>query len=53
MADELKKKSNEVETLMKRKLPVVVGRMAKGHYQENFRKGGFQVEMLYIFSQLN
>ncbi len=42
LADELKKKSNEVETLMKRKLPVVVGRMAKDHYQENFRKGGFQ-----------
>ena len=41
-ADELKKKSNEVETLMKRKLPVIVGRMAKDHYQENFRKGGFQ-----------
>lgn len=39
-ADELKKKSNEVETLMKRKLPVIVGRMAKDHYQENFRKGG-------------
>ena len=28
LADELKKKSNEVENLMKRKLPVVVGRMA-------------------------
>lgn len=42
LADELKKKSNEVENLMKRKLPVVVGRMAKDHYQENFRKGGFQ-----------
>ena len=42
LADELKKKSKEVETLMKRKLPVVVGRMAKDHYQENFRKGGFQ-----------
>lgn len=42
LADELKKKSNEVENLMKRKLPVVVGRMAKDQYQENFRKGGFQ-----------
>jgi len=26
---------------MRRKLPVIVGRMAKDHYQDNFRKGGF------------
>ena len=42
LADELKNKAGEVENLMRRKLPVIVGRMAKDHYQKNFRKGGFQ-----------
>ena len=42
LADELKNRAGEVENLMRRKLPVIVGRMAKDHYQENFRKGGFQ-----------
>lgn len=37
----LKAKRKELDTLMRRKLPVKVGRMAKDHYQENFRKGGF------------
>ena len=37
----LKAKQKELDTLMRRKLPVKVGRMAKDHYQENFRKGGF------------
>ena len=41
LADALKNKAGEVENLMRRKLPVIVGRMAKDHYQENFRKGGF------------
>lgn len=40
LADELKNKAGEVENLMRRKLPVIVGRMAKDHYQENFRRGG-------------
>lgn len=31
----------ELGELMRRKLPVIVGRMAKDHYQDNFRKGGF------------
>ena len=31
----------ELDELMRRKLPVIVGRMAKDHYQDNFRKGGF------------
>lgn len=37
----LKTKQKELDTLMRRKLPVRVGRMAKDHYQDNFRKGGF------------
>lgn len=37
----LKAKQKELDTLMRRELPVKVGRMAKDHYQDNFRKGGF------------
>ena len=36
-----KKKSREIDALMKRRLSVLVGRMVKVHYQDNFRKGGF------------
>lgn len=41
-SNELKKKQREVEKLLRRNLPVVVGRMAKDFYQDNFRKSGFQ-----------
>ena len=34
----LKAKQNELDTLMRRELPIKVGRMAKDHYQDNFRK---------------
>lgn len=37
----LKAKQRELDTLMRRELPVKVGRMAKDHFQDNFRKGGF------------
>ena len=36
----IKSKRKRLETLMRRKLPVTVGRMAKDHFQENFRQGG-------------
>ena len=35
-------KSDEAVTLLRGKLPVIVGRMAVSHYQENFRLGGFR-----------
>lgn len=38
---QLKSKEKELDALIKRKLPIIVGRMAKDHYQENFRQGGF------------
>lgn len=38
---EIEKKKRELDSLLKRKLPVKVGRMAKDHFQDNFRKGGF------------
>ena len=37
----LKAKQKELDTFMRRELPIKVGRIAKDHYQDNFRKGGF------------
>jgi phage gpG-like protein len=37
----LTSKRTELEDLMRRKLPVKVGNMAKAHYQDNFRQEGF------------
>lgn len=41
LAEHLLGKSEEIVTLLRDKLPVIVGRMAKDHYQKNFRLGGF------------
>lgn len=41
LAEHLLGKSDEIVTLLRDRLPVVVGRMAKDHYQKNFRLGGF------------
>lgn len=38
---QIKAKRKELDDLMKRKMPVLAGRMAKDHYQDNFRQGGF------------
>lgn len=37
----LRTKQKEIDTLMRRKMPIRVGNMAKRHYQDNFRKSGF------------
>jgi phage gpG-like protein len=37
----LKSKQREIENLTRRRLPIIVGRMAKDHFQDNFRQGGF------------
>lgn len=37
----IKSKQKEIDELQKRRLPVMVGRMAKDHFQDNFRRGGF------------
>ncbi len=34
-------KRKELDGLMKRKMPVIAGRMAKDHFQDNFRREGF------------
>jgi len=38
---ELEQKKRKFDTLIRRKIPVKVGSMAKAHFQDNFRKGGF------------
>lgn len=35
-------KREQIVELLRNRLPVIVGRMAKDHYQENFRLGGFR-----------
>lgn len=36
-----KAKYDKLEDLIRRDMPVIAGRMAKDHFQDNFRKGGF------------
>lgn len=37
----IRTKQKEIDTLMRRKMPIRVGNMAKRHFQDNFRKSGF------------
>ena len=37
----IEQKHKELDEMMRRKMPVVAGRMAKDHFQNNFRLGGF------------
>lgn len=37
----IKAKRRELDGLMRHTMPVITGRMAKDHFQDNFRKGGF------------
>ena len=38
----IKAKRKELDGLMKRKMPVIAGRMAKDHFRDNFRLGRFR-----------
>lgn len=40
-AESIRTKGKELADLFERKMPVLVGRMAKDHYQDNFRQGGY------------
>ena len=31
----------ELDTMMRRRMPVIAGRLAKDHFQDNFRRSGF------------
>lgn len=37
----IKSKQKALQDLARRKLPIIVGRMAKDHFQDNFRQSGF------------
>ncbi len=37
----IERKRKELDTIMRRRMPVIAGRMAKDHFQDNFRRGGF------------
>ncbi len=38
---EIRKRQKELDEFKRRKWPVIVGRMGKDHFQDNFRKSGF------------
>lgn len=40
-ARQVERKRKELDGMMRRRMPVIAGRMAKDHFQDNFRKGGF------------
>ena len=40
-AELIRGKGRELSSFMQDRMPVIAGRMAKDHYQDNFRKGGF------------
>lgn len=37
----IERKRKQLNTAMRRRMPVIAGRMAKDHFQDNFRQGGF------------
>lgn len=37
----VERKRKKLDTLMRRRMPVIAGRIAKDHFQDNFRRGGF------------
>lgn len=45
-AELIKKQQKEINLFFRRQLPIKIGRIAKDHFQENFRKGGFVNEGL-------
>jgi phage gpG-like protein len=38
---QIRAQRRQLDTMMRRKMPVIAGRMAKDHYQDNFRQSGF------------
>ena len=40
-ARQVERKRKKLDDMMRRRMPVIAGRMAKDHFQDNFRRGGF------------
>lgn len=40
-AKQIEQNKKKLDTLMRREMPVIAGRMAQEHFQNNFRQGGF------------
>lgn len=49
----IKAQRKELDNLMKRRMPVIAGRMAKDHFQDNFRQGGFVDGGLHSWQKAN
>ena len=49
----IKRKRDRLDSMMRRKMPVMVGRMAKDHFQDNFRQGGFVNGGLHTWPKAN
>lgn len=43
----IERKRKELDTLIRRQMPVIAGRMAKDHFQDHFQQGGFVNGGLY------
>lgn len=41
LQEDIRRMKRDIEVLIARKLPVAAGKLAKQHFQDNFRKGGF------------
>jgi len=50
---EVKKYQREIDDLMRRKMPVLAGRIAVNHIQDNFRKSGFVNNGLHPWKKSN
>lgn len=44
-----RKKREELDDLMRRRMPAIAGRVATDHFQDNFRKGGFVNNSLHLW----
>ena len=45
--EQLELKRKDIEHLLRKKMPVLAGRIAKNHFQDNFKQGGFENDGLH------
>lgn len=44
----MEKERKALEKFLRREMPVIAGRMAQDHFQNNFRLGGFVLSLIHI-----